>query len=62
MFLMNPAMQRIYELLALVVALYFPVALVTWLVLDKFIPTGDGKGHGEGFRGRAFSGRSWPGA
>jgi len=29
-------MGRVYELLALVVALYFPVALLTWLVIDKF--------------------------
>jgi hypothetical protein len=44
MFLMSPGMQRIYELLAFIVALYFPAALLTWLVIDKFFATGDGKG------------------
>lgn len=64
MFMLGPGMQRIYELLAFVVALYFPVALLTWLVIDKFFATGDGKGHvlrnqpGRGGRGRVFSGRS----
>ncbi len=36
MFIVAPTMERVYELLALVVALFFPVALVTWLVIDKF--------------------------
>jgi hypothetical protein len=38
-------MQRIYELLAFVVALYSPVALLTWLIIDKFFATDDGHGH-----------------
>lgn len=68
MFLLGPWMQRIYELLAFVVALYFPVALLTWLVIDKFFATGDGKGtvvrhqSGRGSRGGVFSDRSRPGA
>lgn len=45
MFLMSPGMQRIYEVLAFIVALYFPVALLTWLVIDKFFTAADGKGH-----------------
>jgi hypothetical protein len=45
MFLMSPGMQRIYELLAFIVALYFPAALLTWLVIDKLFATGKGKGH-----------------
>ena len=45
MFMMGNGMQRIYELLALVVALYFPAALLTWLVIDKFLTAADGKGH-----------------
>jgi hypothetical protein len=61
-------MQRIYELLAFVVALYFPVALLTWLVIDKFFATGDGKGHVarqrpvRGHRKRLLADRSRPGA
>jgi hypothetical protein len=61
-------MQRVYELLAFVVALYFPVALLTWLVIDKFFATGDGKGHvvrhqpGRRGHGGVFPGRSRPGA
>lgn len=38
-------MTQVYELLAFVVALYFPVSLVTWLVIDKFFVSGDGKAH-----------------
>jgi hypothetical protein len=34
-------MEQIYELLAFVVALYFPVALVAWLVIDKFFVSSD---------------------
>ena len=45
MYFAGHEMQRIYEVLALVVALYFPIALLTWLVIDKFFATGDGKGH-----------------
>jgi hypothetical protein len=41
MFLTSPAMQRIYELLAFIVALFFPAALLTWLVIDKFFATGE---------------------
>jgi hypothetical protein len=61
MFMLGQGMQRVYELLALVVALFFPVSLVMWLVIDKFFATGDGKGHvvrqQPGRRG-AFSGHS----
>ena len=45
MVIVAPAMQQVYELLAFVVALYFPVALVTWMVIDKFFVSGDGKAH-----------------
>lgn len=45
MVIVVPPMQRIYELLAFVVALYFPVALVTWMVVDKFLVSSDGKAH-----------------
>lgn len=68
MFMLGHGMQRIYELLAFVVALYFPIALLTWLVIDKFIATGDGQGHvvrhqpGRGGRGGVFSDRSQPGS
>jgi hypothetical protein len=68
MFMVGPGMQRIYELLALVVALYFPIALLTWLVIDKFIAASDAKGQvvghppGHGGRRSAFSDRSRPGA
>jgi hypothetical protein len=41
MFLTSPEMQRIYELLAFIVALFFPAALLTWLVIDKFFSTGE---------------------
>ncbi|HUZ46386.1 MAG TPA: hypothetical protein VMW54_07085 [Terriglobia bacterium] len=30
-----PAREEVYKLLAVVVALYFPVAMLTWLVIDK---------------------------
>lgn len=43
MVIVAPAMEQIYELLALLVALYFPVAMVAWLVIDKFIDPSDGK-------------------
>ena len=45
MVIVAPAMEQIYEFLAFVVALYFPVALLTWLVIDKFFATSDGNGH-----------------
>lgn len=54
--------------MAFVVALYFPAALLTWLVIDKFFATGDGKGHvvrhqpGRGGRDGLFPDRSQPGA
>jgi hypothetical protein len=68
MFMVSHGMQRIYELLAFVVALYFPVALLAWLVIDKFFATGDGKGHvvrqqpGQRHRNRVLADRSRPGA
>ncbi len=40
-----PATQQIYEFLAFVVALYFPVALVTWMMIDKLFVSGGGKAH-----------------
>jgi hypothetical protein len=43
MVIVAPAMQQVYELLAFVVALYFPVALMTWLVIDKLFVSGGGK-------------------
>lgn len=43
MMIVAPAMDRVYELLALVVALYFPVAMVTWLVIDKLFISSSGK-------------------
>lgn len=39
-------MQWIYELLAFLVALYFPVALLTWLAIDKFFASDDGNRQG----------------
>lgn len=68
MFMLGPAMQRIYELLALAVALYFPLALLTWLVIDKFLATGDGmrqvvrRPPGQAGRGGVFPDRSRPNA
>jgi hypothetical protein len=67
-FLMSLGMQRVYELLAIAVALFFPASLLTWLVIDKFIATGEDTGHvgwyppGQGGRGGVFSDRSRPGA
>lgn len=43
MFFLDPAVQGIYELLAIAVALFFPLSLLTWLVIDKFFMTGDDK-------------------
>jgi len=63
-----PAMQGIYEVLAFVVALFFPVALLTWLVIDKFMPTPDGLDHavrqpsGRDRRSHVHADRSHPGA
>lgn len=45
MLLAGPGMNRVFELLAFVVALYFPVALLTWLVIDKFFATEEAEGH-----------------
>ncbi|TAM80100.1 MAG: hypothetical protein EPN47_16545 [Acidobacteria bacterium] len=61
-------MQWIYELLAFVVALFFPVALVTWLVIDKFFASDNTKSHalrrqtGQGQRNHVLAERSGPGA
>ncbi len=30
-----PALTEVYKLLAVIVALYFPVAMLTWLAIDK---------------------------
>jgi hypothetical protein len=68
MFMLSHEMQRVYELLALIVAFYFPVALLTWLVIDKFFATSDGKGHvvgqqpGRSHRNRLFANRPRRGA
>lgn len=43
MFFLDPAMQGIYKLLALAVALFFPLTLLIWLVIDKFFITPDAK-------------------
>lgn len=37
-------MNRIFELLAFIVAMYFPVALLTWLVIDKFFAAEEADG------------------
>ena len=61
MLMLGQDMQRVYELLAIVVALFFPVSLVMWLVIDKFFATGDGEGHvvrQQPGRGGAFSGHT----
>jgi hypothetical protein len=60
-------MQWIYELLAFLVALYFPVALLTWLVIDKFfISGGEGNAlsrrHVQGHGKRILAGRARPDA
>lgn len=41
MMIVVPSMQGVYDVLAFVVALFFPLALLTWLVIDKFIPSSD---------------------
>jgi hypothetical protein len=67
MFMLSPGMQWIYELLAFLVALYFPVALLTWLVIDKFFASG-GEGHalrhqpGQGHGKHVLAGRPRPDA
>lgn len=67
MFMLGHEMQRIYELLAIIVALYFPVSLLAWLVIDKFLAAGDGDRQvvqhqpGRGVNRRVFSGRARPG-
>ena len=43
MYFLDPTMQGIYELLALAVALFFPLTLLTWLVIDKFFTSSDVK-------------------
>jgi hypothetical protein len=54
MFMLSPGMQWIYELLAFLVALYFPVALLTWLVIDKFFTSG---GEGNALRRQQAQGQ-----
>ena len=67
MFMLSPGMQWIYELLAFAVALYFPVALLTWLVVDKFFASG-GEGRvlrrqpAQGHGNHVLAGRSRPSA
>jgi len=36
-----PPLEDVYKLLAVVVALYFPVAMLTWLAIDKLHNTAD---------------------
>jgi len=68
MFLLSPGMQWIYELLAFLVALYFPVALLTWLAIDKFFASHDANGQvlrrqsDQAQPNRILAGRSGPGA
>lgn len=38
---MLSGLENIYKLLAVVVALYFPVAMLTWLAIDKLHKAGD---------------------
>lgn len=45
MVIVAPATRQICEFLAFVVALYFPVALVAWMVIDKLFVSSDGKVH-----------------
>lgn len=67
MMILIPSMQGIYDVLALVVALFFPLALLTWLVIDKFIPNRDDvnrsgpKHSGREHRSQAFADHSHPG-
>jgi hypothetical protein len=35
MIMVFPALEDVYKLLAVVVALYFPVAMLVWLAVDK---------------------------
>lgn len=44
MYLATPGINRIVELLAFIVAMYSPVALLTWLVIDKFFETEEADG------------------
>ncbi|HET9177091.1 MAG TPA: hypothetical protein VFQ24_01900 [Terriglobia bacterium] len=68
MFMLTPGMQRIYELLAFLVALYFPVALLTWLAIDKFFASDDANGRvqrrqpDQAQPNRVLAERSGPGA
>lgn len=63
----GPAMQGIYNVLAFVVALFFPLALLTWLVIDKFMISGDDVDHlgsrhaGKERRSQVLADRSHPG-
>jgi hypothetical protein len=67
MFMLSPGMQWIYELLAFLVGLYFPVTLLTWLVIDKFFTSGGEanalrRRHVQGHAKRVLTGRARPDA
>jgi len=68
MMIVVPSMQGVYDVLAFVVALFFPLALLTWLVIDKFIPEAEdanslGPQHsGRDHHSRALADRSHHGA
>ncbi|HEX5411100.1 MAG TPA: hypothetical protein VFZ27_04495 [Terriglobia bacterium] len=59
-------MQWVYELLAFLVALYFPVALLAWLAIDKFFASEEGSRQvlqpqpAQGQPNRAFANPSRP--
>lgn len=41
MIVVLPALDEVYKLLAVAVALYFPLAMLTWLAIDKLHKTSD---------------------
>lgn len=67
MYMLSQEMQPIYEFLALIVALYFPVSLLAWVVIDKFLAASEGKRQVvrhqpvKGVRDRVFSEPPRPG-
>lgn len=44
MIVVFPALGDVYKLLAVVVALYFPVAMLVWLVIDKLHKPSENRG------------------
>ena len=61
MFVVLPALDDVYRMLAVVVAFYFPAAMLTWIAIDKLHKTSDespiaSRRHTHGVRGQlAFS-------